>query len=623
MSDKKLGLMISALDSSASREIYEGISKRAYELGYMTCACLIWPSKDISDSFYEREYHMFDIINYEEFDGLIVAFDTINSADIREKLLSFIEKTDKPVVAIDCDVEGAFRINTCNYRAQREIVTHLIEVHHCRKINYISGPAENGEANIRKKAYIDVMEQYGLFDEKRIFQGSFFVQDGAAALAYFESDPVTADCDAIVCANDMGAISVYEELMKKGKRIPDDVLVTGFDDLENAVFYSPSLTSFSKNGKEVGKTAVSILDDYWNGREIPKCTTVEGELFFRESCGCKPDFRQSIQRYNADLQFFSEKQIFHIAARACIQACIGADSFEEYIACICQFISKVQPEEFFFCVFENYMEDFQIRSGLIYQTKLRQNEGKVIVPIAYCEGQFEDIIFRDRGRRLQTDLARKPWEQYLCSPLHFRDTDFGFLVFSGSPFPLMGSIYWEWRMGISNALNSLRDRIKLNDLYMRDSLTGLYNRFGLQHYWDILNRECQQFGYPLLLMFVDVDGLKKINDQYGHEAGDYTISAVAEAMHALKDRNIIATRYGGDEFILLSKNMDEEQGVVLQKRLAHYLQDKNMVDDREFEVSACTGFVVKRPDDAAELEDCIRQADQMMYRSKKLRYHSF
>ena len=520
MKDKKIGLIISALDSGAFLSIYDGISKSAYERGYMTCACLISPNKEISESYYEREYHMFDILDYEEFDGLIVAFDTIQSEKLRDRLLAFIRQSDKPVVAIDCDVDGAFRVNTGNYRAQRDIVAHLIEVHHCKKINYISGPAEHGEAIERKKAYIDVMEQYGLFNEKRIFQGSFMAQDGVAALQYFESDPVSADYEAIVCANDIGALSVYEELMKKGKRIPEDVIVTGFDDLRSAILYSPSLTTFSKNEPEVGETAVSILENYWKGSDVPECTTVEGELFFRESCGCRPDMEKYIWKYNEDLKFFSEKQIYHIAAKACVESCTVADSFEEYIACICRFISKVQPEEFFFCVFENYMDDFQIRNGLIYQTTLHQNEGRVIVPIAYCEGQFEDIIFRDRGRRLQTNLSQKPWEQYLCSPIHFMDTDFGFLVFSGSPFPLMDSIFGEWRQGISNALNNLRDRIKLKDLYMRDSLTGLYNRFGLQHYWKLMNQECQQYHYPLLLMFVDVDGLKKINDQFGHEAGD-------------------------------------------------------------------------------------------------------
>lgn len=622
MDYKKIALMMSTLDSSASISIYKGIAETAYGLGYMTCVCLITPSKEISYSFYEREYHMFDVIAYDEYDAFIVAFDTINSPAIRERLSTFIQNTNKPVVAIDCDVEGALRVNTRNYRAQHEIVEHLIQVHHCKKINYISGPSENGEAVSRRRAYVDVMQQYGLYEESRIYEGSFYVEDGKRALQYFDSDPVACEYEAIVCGNDMGALSVYEELMKRGKRIPEDVIVTGFDDIEASILFSPALTTFSKNGRLVGETAVRMLHDYWGGKEVLQCITIDGEVSFRESCGCRMNPQQYVHRYNAQLSFFVEKELITMGAKACIQSCIAADSFAAYTTAICDFISMVKPEEFFFGIYENFMEDFHIRNGLIYQTSLHENEGKVIVPVAYCEGQFEDIIFRDREKRLSTDHGGRHFDQYLCSPIHFRDTDFGFIAFSGSPFPLMGHIYWEWRQGISNALSSLRDRLKLNDLYMRDSLTGLYNRFGLQHYWEILSKESQTYGYPLLFMFVDVDGLKKINDQYGHEAGDYTIVAIAQALDALHGRDIIAARYGGDEFIVLAMNMRQKEGALLQERFEKLLDSKNKESDMEFSVSASIGFFVKQPGDKMSFEDCIGRADKEMYCNKKRRYQS-
>ena len=64
----------------------------------------------------------------------------------------------KPVIAIDCNIDNAYKINFATYEAQKVLIEHLIKHHDCRKINYISGPLENDDSRIRLKAYL----QYGM-----------------------------------------------------------------------------------------------------------------------------------------------------------------------------------------------------------------------------------------------------------------------------------------------------------------------------------------------------------------------------------------------------------------------------------------------------------------------------
>ena len=589
----------------------------AHEYDYITHACMIRPNVEISKYFFEGEYRLFDVINYEDFDGLIVALNTLNSPEVKEKLINRIKNFKGPVVAIDSDIDGVYHINTRNYSAQKQLVDHLIEHHYCTKINYISGPLDNEEAVERRDAYITSMKDHGLYQESRIFEGGFFVEAGEKAVSYFENDPVASDFKAIVCGNDIAAVSVYEALMKRGYKIPDDVLVTGFDNVRESIRFYPALTTYSKNCVKVGQTAVNLLHQIWNGETIPQTTIIEGEIILRESCGCKSDLKKSIQRYNEDLPFYAEKELFQLDAKSCIQSCIDADSFQEFIDSINTFIQKLQPEEFFFCLYEKNMADFQITNGLIYQTKFHYDDGRLIVPIAFCEGYFEDVIFMDRARRLYTNHNRIHHQQYVFSPLHFRDRDFGFVVFAGSQFPFVGAGYWEWLQGINCALSSLKDRIELNKLYMSDSLTGLYNRYGLEYNWKKMNEECRQADSDLLLIFVDVDGLKTITDKFGHEEGDFTIHTIAQVLHDVTDHRMKAARYGGDEFLIFGRGMTHEDGKKVQEKIGEKLLALNESMDKPYKVSASTGCYIKSSKEEMTLDECISHADKEMYKNKR------
>lgn len=592
----------------------------AHEYDYITYACLIRPNAEISKHFFEGEYRMFDVMNFEDFDGLVVALNTINSNEVKEKLINRMKVFHGPVIAIDTDIEGVYHINTRNYSAQKKIVDHLIEQHYCTKINYVSGPSDNEEAMERKKAYIASMKDHGLYQEKRIFEGSFFVEAGEAALEYFENTPEAFDFKAIVCGNDVTALSVYEALMKRGYRIPEDVLVTGFDDIVESTRFYPALTTYTKNCEKVGGTAIELLHRIWSGEQIEETTVIEGDVLLRESCGCTTDLKRAILRYNQDLPFYAEKELFQLDAKASIQRCIEADSFQEYVESISTFIEKLQPEEFYLCIYASRMKDFQISSGLIYQTDFHYEDGRVTVPVAFSEGYFEDMIFASRDRRLYTNHDRVHHLQYVMSPLHFRDIDYGFVVFAGSQFPLSGAGYWEWLQGINCALSSLKDRIELNRLYMSDSLTGLYNRYGLEYNWKMMNEECAASDSSLLLMFVDVDGLKKINDQYGHEEGDFTIYSIARVLHQVTDHRMKAARYGGDEFLVLGQGMSIEEGRKIQQKIAQKLFEINQNSDKPFEVSASTGCFVKLPKEKLSLETCIKRADKEMYANKRAKH---
>lgn len=605
---------MSTLDTCASIKLYQEISEQAQKEGFSTCACLIRAGEGSSKYHYDGEYHIFEVIDFEEFDGLIVSLNTIGDQKVRKRLMSIIEKTNKPVVAIDCHIDNAYTIDTLNYSAQRKLIEHLVEGHNYKKINYVSGPLFNDEAKERMDAYIDVMREYGIYDERRVYEGTFYVYDGKRSLEYYEKNAVD-DYEAIVCANDMSALSVYEELIKRGKRIPEDVAITGYDDIDESYTFYPALTTVACDSGNTGALAISIFKRYWDGEEVPKKETVQPEIIYRESCGCQSEALLRLQRSNENIQLFSEKKIAFLNAKSCVEGCNDTNNFNDYIQILSKYVEELNPKEFYFCLYETYIVDFSLDTSQFFQAKINDKVGNALIALAYRDGRFIHPEGNGKNEINDIESANKGCHQYVCTPVHFRELNFGFVVFVGTRFPFLGDAYWEWTSGINDTLSGLRDRIKLNDLYMRDSLTGLYNRHGLEYHWYRMNQECMEKKKPMLFVFIDVDGLKAINDCYGHEEGDYTILAVAEVLREINDERIIAVRYGGDEFLLIGKNMTELDGRVLQKVIVDSLNYKKK--GKPFNVSASTGIFVKMPEDIRTLEECIDLADSIMYANKK------
>ncbi len=167
------------------------------------------------------------------------------------------------------------------------------------------------------------------------------------------------------------------------------------------------------------------------------------------------------------------------------------------------------------------------------------------------------------------------------------------------------------------AKNALRHRQAL-DLAYRDALTGLYNR---RAFLDDLEREAQRagrHGRPLVLILLDMDGLKQINDTFGHAAGDLAIRALARVMARSVRREDIAARLGGDEFAILCPDTDiaaaRRIGTRIQRALA---QEVLPCGDGVVTVHQRVSFGVAQFEITDAAEGMMRRADADLYASKR------
>ena len=152
-----------------------------------------------------------------------------------------------------------------------------------------------------------------------------------------------------------------------------------------------------------------------------------------------------------------------------------------------------------------------------------------------------------------------------------------------------------------------------------DLLTGLYNRRGLENRLSVLFKEPEKLGFGALFM-IDADGLKEINDVYGHEKGDVYLRRMAEVLESFGRRSCIAARQGGDEFVLFLYNYDSEAELLDNIEVLKYIQNHSTAKlDDELMVPMRFSFGYSFTYGEADYPDLLKQADHQMYVNKRKR----
>ncbi len=180
-------------------------------------------------------------------------------------------------------------------------------------------------------------------------------------------------------------------------------------------------------------------------------------------------------------------------------------------------------------------------------------------------------------------------------------------------------VYGELEQRVRDRTAALeRANQEIHKLSITDELTGLLNRRGFYVLADQALALARRNGEQTLLAFVDVDGLKRVNDALGHDAGDAMIADVARVLRSTLRQSDIIARVGGDEFCVIATN-PETDGQVLRERLLERLEQANAAADKPYRLSASIGFVESRAVETATLDQLILGADEHMYAHKKAR----
>lgn len=616
----RIAVLLSGINEEYQRQILSGIMEFAKRVYYDVYIFTSFGEGVHAHNHDLGEINIFNLPDLSSFDGVILLSNTIQMHVYIKDFFDSIHGLKIPVVDIDNQIPNGYCIEINNERAMKNIIEHFTDYHKFKRINFVSGSMANPEARSRLKAYKNVLKSRGIpIEEDRVFYGNFIRENGEDAVRHFMNSSLDFP-EAIVCANDNMALGVHMALLENGYKVPEDVCVSGFDNISAAENLSPQLTTVSRPLFEVGELACKKIYEHINGTKTSKVQTLESTPIFSETCGCPKHNGKSMRDLLYE-EYAKNNSLGEFITRINQMSQSLTESVSENIVEVLQpYIQEIDCESFYICLCFGWNEFDPNSSDESYL--IRGYTDEMEVAVAYENGKFVE-----RDNLMSKNLIPKREENlrgsdcFILSPLHFCDRCLGYTVTCNGDFPQKSLLYHSWLMNIANYLENFRKQRKLEKiinqldaLYIRDPLTGLYNRRGFFRFSSPLYDKNKQSS----IAFFDLDGLKKINDNLGHECGDVAIKTFASVLASFASETVIPARFGGDEFVVFAL-CNEERINSLCNKVSERLDIINRESDNPYNVETSFGTYTTQLDNRLTLDECIENADGKMYRNKYMK----
>lgn len=627
----KIAIIVAGIDQTYQSSILRGIQSTASEcsLDFYVFASFSGIMDNASHDI--GELNIFNLPDFNDFDGAVLLTNTIDYQYVVRDILARIKSAGIPAVCMDNDADGLYHIGIDNRTAMREITEHFIKVHGFTKFNYISGPENNSESIDRLDAFLEVLEENNISIEKeRIYYGDFRAPSGKAAVEYFRKHTSYMP-QAIICANDVMAAAAINCLHENGFKVPSEIAVSGFDNTFNNHNLRIELTSVERPLALSGQLAAKMLYNHFKCIHQERSIILNMSTRFTESCGCHDKVIQDYNGYKElNITNYSRVEAYNTYMTlfnklSCkLHAC---SAFEQYIDCLKKFVADTDPEEFYFCLCENWQSELIDSNGIVKEndTVYTDYTDRMVVQISYYRGKFYDVE-SVKKKKLIPDISqdKSSGKFWYFLPLHFGERCLGYMAIRNCKVSLHNAMFQSLCITINNSLENIRKLIGLNyavnrleKLYTQDTFSGIYNRNGFVKATGDIFRECVEQHRNIMLMFIDLDGLKVINDTYGHETGDIAIRSIAEVLCESCTKNEIFCRFGGDEFIVFAPDYTKKDADNLTQKIDDNIAIKNSKSCYEFMLSASTGYIITIPEKSDDLFGFITEADKAMYETKR------
>lgn len=160
---------------------------------------------------------------------------------------------------------------------------------------------------------------------------------------------------------------------------------------------------------------------------------------------------------------------------------------------------------------------------------------------------------------------------------------------------------------------------KLNKLVITDELTECYNRRYINERFPLEIKESKRKNEKLTIVLMDIDNFKKINDKYGHQSGDYVLKEIGKIVKSnIRKEYDWVSRYGGEEFLIVFKNMDTENFIKSTEKIRKSIEEHKFIyNGVEIKLTASFG-VAELSDKIDEMDMLIAEADKKLYKAKEL-----
>ncbi len=610
---KLIALCTSRVYDTEVHSFIEVFNERIKHAGYHLLvfslnADLYWNEDSIS-----AECAVFDYIPYERVHSVILMDEKIKSHRVGERITKCAREAGKPVIVLDGAYEGCSDIRFDFASGFENIVKHVLEEHHVKRPHFMAGIKDSVFSEERLRIFREQLKAHGIpFDDSCVSYGEFWAAPARVATEkLLERGELP---DAIICANDIMAINVSDVLQGAGIKVPEQVIVTGFDGYDEVFLVSPPITTADCDPAAMAEACAQLyLEDDITKRD-PGQIRVIPKMIVNESCGCprfiNPTRRSTLSRFNNDFYRYQDDiRLMHDS----ITGMITATNVAEAVACIHEkytdTMSCVVDKECFRTDHDYFSDPEPAKEYMLFYDPGFDN----VHPVPF---DVKDLLPNAKERLASGYPLLIQAVDYMNKPLGY--VVYFFDSYDITEYGCTAGTTEMISMGFGGHINVRYQQYlmsKVEEMYRIDALTGLYNRLAFREEFERLKKAPERQGQKILVVMADLDFLKKINDNRGHAAGDKAIAAVADALKCACPEDALCVRFGGDEMMAFVPGFEDKE-VIFDK--IHAKMDE-YTKKFGFTVSASCGGYETVLDQDTDLNLLVNKADEEMYRVKRAR----
>lgn len=257
-----------------------------------------------SDLYHQNVYDegaksIYQLLNYDLVDAVIIKADTINDHQVIRDLIARAKERQIPVILLNMKAEGCYSIVPSYENVFSQLIEHVIKVHHKRKLYFLSGSMGESNSMLREKIFRETLRDCGIDPQTaKVAYGEYWYGPAERAVEnWIQSGDLP---EAIICANDAMAVAACKVLKRHQIRVPEDMIVTGFDGVPSYQFHRPALSTCTRTSSVLAGKCREMLTNILEKNKPPYRDIEEYTLTIQESCGCQkqshPDYQLCADR---------------------------------------------------------------------------------------------------------------------------------------------------------------------------------------------------------------------------------------------------------------------------------------------------------------------------------------
>ena len=642
----RIGLVIDYVVSEYAERIIRGVSLACQEKSAELVVFSIGRLQDLSGAFDYQNVAVSSFISTKNLDGAIFISGTIMHSLTKSEVASYIKSFKPlPVANISMEIPGIPSVIVENNEAYEAILKELVTRQRCRRFAIFGVRGNSSEIKNRIKNIKAILAGYNIQEEDiAVWKSILSYTPALEDLREIYKVTGTFNYDAIICMNDEMAFAAMDFCAEIGRKVPDDVVVLGFDNLFNADTCIPTLSTIKQNFEGQGYLAGMNLIKEISGKPADKLSIMTAIPVMRESTRRVPYDKTAPHARNFEFENDEDKPYLRTSS--------GTEWYRkkgEFYQTT-SFYTEMQSDMTYEQLCKRINDDVRSFGITACAIVLYEKPIEMAVPFDYFHLPKQAHLFAgfDDTTGFDSNIEKKqikcnPKEQMLPDGIINFNSD-GVMIFSiyhstlqyGYIIIRPGSydsvIYDLFVKLLSSTIASVysfslahsettRVRKKIDELDLiasTDELTGLYNRRGLYAFGETTLKFAKAMGQSGIVLYCDMDGLKKINDVYGHEAGDRAILAESIILKSNFRSNDIIARIGGDEFAIISPGLTKEALRGIRNQIDEDCKIWSGGNEQGFTLSISMGAVAYPSTKMGyKITPLLSEADSLMYIEKR------